>query len=184
MSGIVVTGASSGIGAALAEQLVARGDRVVLAARREDLLDALAARLGPNAHAVVADVTKRTDVERLRDASVAALGGVDVWVNNAGRGLSKPALELTDNELDEMILVNVKSALYGMQAIVPPRRAGSRSRDQRVVVPQPRADGVEPRRLQRVQGGAEFVDRQRAHGSRGLVSRRPRHPRDAGARLD
>lgn len=119
MPGIVVTGASSGIGAALAEQLVARGDRVVLAARRRDLLDALVARLGTNAHAVVADVTKRSDVERLRDAAVAALGGVDVWVNNAGRGLSKPALELTDSELDEMILVNVKSVLYGMQAIVP-----------------------------------------------------------------
>jgi short-subunit dehydrogenase len=117
--GIVITGASSGIGAALAEQLAARGDRVVLAARRKDLLDALAARLGPNAHAVAADVTKRSDVERLRDAAIAACGGIDVWVNNAGRGLSKPALELTDAELDEMMLVNVKSALYGMQAVVP-----------------------------------------------------------------
>jgi len=119
MSRIVVTGASSGIGAALAEQLAARGDRVVLAARRKDLLDALAASLGPNAHAVAADVTRRTDVERLRDRAIDALGGVDVWVNNAGRGLSKPALELTDAEFDEMMLVNVKSALYGMQAIVP-----------------------------------------------------------------
>lgn len=116
---VVVTGASSGIGAALAEQLAARGDRVVVAARRKDLLDALAARLGPNAHAVVADVTKRSDVERLRDAAVTAFAGVDVWVNNAGRGLSKPALELTDTEFDEMMLVNVKSVLYGMQAIVP-----------------------------------------------------------------
>src|SRR5689334_1390832 len=107
--GVVVTGASSGIGAALAEQLVGRGDRVVLAARRKDLLDAVAAKLGSNAHAVVADVTKRGDVDRLRDRAVAALGGVDVWVNNAGRGLSKPALELTDAELDEMMLVNVKA---------------------------------------------------------------------------
>ena len=119
MSRIVVTGASSGIGAALAEQLAARGDRVVLAARRKDLLDVLAAKLGSNAHAFVADVTSRADVERLRDRAVEALGGVDVWVNNAGRGLSKPALELTDAEFDEMMLVNVKSVLYGMQAIVP-----------------------------------------------------------------
>jgi short-subunit dehydrogenase len=119
MSRIVVTGASSGIGAALAEQLAARGEQVVLAARRKDLLDALAATLGPTVHAVVADVTRRTDVERLRDRAIDALGGVDVWVNNAGRGLSKPALELTDAEFDEMMLVNVKSALYGMQAIVP-----------------------------------------------------------------
>lgn len=118
-AGVVVTGASSGIGAALARQLTARGDRVVLAARRQDLLDALVTELGPNARAVVADVTKREDVERLRDTAIAALGSVDVWVNNAGRGLSKPALDLTDAELDEMMLVNVKSVLYGMQAIVP-----------------------------------------------------------------
>jgi short-subunit dehydrogenase len=116
---VVVTGASSGIGAALAEQLVARGDRVVLAARRKDLLDALAAKLGSNAHAVVTDVTSRAEVERLRDRAIRAMGAVDVWVNNAGRGLSKPTLELTDAEFDEMMLVNVKSALYGMQTIVP-----------------------------------------------------------------
>ena len=116
---IVITGASSGIGAALAEQLASRGDRVVLAARRKDELHALAARLGPNAQAIAADVTKRSDVERLRDGAIAALGGVDVWVNNAGRGLSKQALQVTDAEFDEMMLVNVKSVLYGMQAVVP-----------------------------------------------------------------
>jgi len=116
---IVITGASSGIGAALAEQLASRGDRVVLAARRKDDLHALAARLGPNAQAIAADVTKRSDVERLRDGAIAALGGVDVWVNNAGRGLSKQALQVTDAEFDEMMLVNVKSVLYGMQAVVP-----------------------------------------------------------------
>jgi short-subunit dehydrogenase len=117
--GVVVTGASSGIGAALARQLVARGDRVVLAARRQDALEALAATLGPNAHPIVTDVTRRAEVDRLRDRAVAALGEVEVWVNNAGRGLSKPALDLTDDEVDEMMLVNAKSALYGMQAIVP-----------------------------------------------------------------
>jgi short-subunit dehydrogenase len=66
-----------------------------------------------------ADVTKRGDVERLRDRAIAELGHVDVWVNNAGRGITKAVLELTDDELDEMMTVNVKSALYGMQAIVP-----------------------------------------------------------------
>jgi short-subunit dehydrogenase len=44
---------------------------------------------------------------------------VDVWINNAGRGIDKPALELTDADFDEMMAVNVKSALYGMQAIIP-----------------------------------------------------------------
>jgi NAD(P)-dependent dehydrogenase (short-subunit alcohol dehydrogenase family) len=48
-----------------------------------------------------------------------AFGHVDVWVNNAGRGINRPVLELTDEELDLMMTVNVKSALYGMQAIAP-----------------------------------------------------------------
>jgi short-subunit dehydrogenase len=114
---VVVTGASSGIGAALATQLAGRGDRVALAARRRPALQELAARLGTNARAVVTDVTRRADVDRLRDETLEAFGEIDVWVNNAGRGLSKPALELKDDELDQMMLVNLKSALYGMQAI-------------------------------------------------------------------
>src|SRR4051812_17807354 len=116
---IVITGASSGIGAATATLLAARGDRVVLAARRGDELERLAARLGVNAFAVVTDVTVRADVEHLRDRAIEKFGGIDVWINNAGRGLSKPAAEVTDDELDQMITVNVKSALYGMQAVLP-----------------------------------------------------------------
>jgi len=120
---VVVTGASSGIGAAVASQLAARGDCVVLAARRGDELDTLAAQLGANTFPVVTDVTVRADVEHLRDRAVERFGAVDVWINNAGRGLSKLAAEVTDDELDQMIAVNVKSALYGMQAILPHFRA-------------------------------------------------------------
>src|ERR687893_439014 len=61
----------------------------------------------------------RAEVERLRDEALRAFGRVDVWINNAGRGISRPVLELTDQDVDEMMSVNVKSALYGMQAIVP-----------------------------------------------------------------
>jgi len=116
---VVITGASGGIGAALAEQLVAAGCRVILAARREAELRAISQRAGAGTVAVPTDVTRRADVERLRDRAIAELGHVDVWVNNAGRGITKPVLELTDEELDDMIAINVKSALYGMQAIVP-----------------------------------------------------------------
>jgi NAD(P)-dependent dehydrogenase (short-subunit alcohol dehydrogenase family) len=116
---IVITGASGGIGATLAQQLGAAGHRVALAARREAELNDVAARVGAGAIVVPTDVTRRADVERLRDRAIEAFGHVDVWVNNAGRGISKAVLELTDEELDLMMAVNVKSALYGMQAITP-----------------------------------------------------------------
>jgi NAD(P)-dependent dehydrogenase (short-subunit alcohol dehydrogenase family) len=116
---IVITGASSGIGAELALRLGAAGHRVALAARRTDELRKIAARAGNGAIAVPADVTVRDEVVRLRDAAIEAFGHIDVWVNNAGRGINRPVLELSDDEFDLMMTVNVKSALYGMQAIAP-----------------------------------------------------------------
>jgi|SRR5579862_3912944 len=116
---VVITGASSGIGAVLAAQLGAQGNRIVLAARREAELNAVARRAGGETLVVPTDVTRRADVERLRDRAIETFGHVDVWINNAGRGITKPVLELADDELDLMMSVNVKSALYGMQAIVP-----------------------------------------------------------------
>ena len=116
---IVITGASTGIGAAVAEAVVARGGKVVLAARRETELGTLAARLGPSAVPVVTDVTVRADNERLFARALAAFGRVDVWINNAGRGISRPVSQLTDADLDDMITMNVKSVLYGIQAVLP-----------------------------------------------------------------
>ena len=66
-----------------------------------------------------ADVTDRAQVEHLRDEALRAFGRIDVWINNAGRGTSRPVLELTDEDFDETMAVNVKSALYGMQAVIP-----------------------------------------------------------------
>jgi short-subunit dehydrogenase len=116
---IVITGASGGIGAALAKQLAARGERVVLAARRAAELKQVASQCGADALAVVTDVTRRSEVEHLRDEALRAFGHVDVWINNAGRGIGRPVLDLTDEDFDQMMAVNAKSALYGMQAIVP-----------------------------------------------------------------
>jgi NADP-dependent 3-hydroxy acid dehydrogenase YdfG len=116
---IVITGASGGIGAALAVQLGAAGHRVALAARREEALNAVASRCVGGAIAVVTDVTRRADVERLRDRALVAFGHIDVWVNNAGQGITRPVLDLKDDEFDAIMAVNVKSALYGMQAIAP-----------------------------------------------------------------
>lgn len=115
----VITGASSGIGAALARLLGKKDFRLVLAARRGEVLQALSAEISGDALAVVTDVTRRAEVERLRDEAIGAFGAVDIWVNNVGRGNNSSVLELTDEEFDLMMTVNVKSALYGMQAIVP-----------------------------------------------------------------
>ena len=123
---VVVTGASSGIGAALAVQVSAQGARPVLIARRAGLLDEVRARCGGEALAVVADVTLRAEVERARDEALARFGGIDVWVNNAGRGVSRPVSELTDDDIDEMMRINVKSVLYGMQAVLPHFQARGR----------------------------------------------------------
>lgn len=114
---VVITGASGGIGAALAIQLGASGHRVAAAPRREAELNEVASRAG--AVAIVTDVTRRADVDRLRDRAIDAFGHVDMWVNNAGRGITRPVLELQDDEFDAIMAVNVKSALYGMQAIAP-----------------------------------------------------------------
>ena len=98
---IVITGASSGIGAALSLNLGALGHRLIISARRRDELETLARRAGPSVMPIVADVTRRADVERLKDQAIATFGRVDVWVNNAGRGITRPALDLTDAEFDE-----------------------------------------------------------------------------------
>lgn len=116
---IVITGASAGIGAALAEQCGTKGARVVLAARREPELADVARRAGPHATPMVCDVTRRTDIERVVRETIARLGAIDVWVNNAGRGITRNPSDLTEQDFDEMMLVNVKSALWGMQTVLP-----------------------------------------------------------------
>ncbi len=116
---VVITGASSGIGAELAKQLAAKEAKVVLAARRKKELDGVAKSLGERAFAVVTDVTKKSDVERLARSALDRFGRIDVWVNNAGRGISRSVADLTDDDLDAMWTVNMKSVVYGVQAVLP-----------------------------------------------------------------
>jgi short-subunit dehydrogenase len=116
---IVITGASGGIGAALAHAVAKRGANVVLVARREEALREIAGACGERAHLVVADVTRREEVRRIVSESLARFGRIDVWVNNVGQGISRVPSQLTDQDVDDIIQVNVKSALYGMQEILP-----------------------------------------------------------------
>ena len=117
---IVITGASGGIGAAAAELLAARSASVVLVARRVDALRAVAARCGDRSLVVVvADVTRRADVKRVVDEALRRFGRIDVWINNAGQGITRMPSELTDEDIDAMMSSNVKSAIYGMQEVLP-----------------------------------------------------------------
>ena len=115
----VVTAASAGIGAALAEVLAQQGASVILVARRQDALQAVASRCAGRAHAVVADMSRRDDVRRVVDESVEQFGRIDVWVNNVGQGITRAPSELTDEDIDEVMRMNVKTALYGMQEVLP-----------------------------------------------------------------
>ena len=125
---VVVTGASSGIGAALAQVLAARGASVVLVARRQDALAAVAAKCGSKALAIVGDMTRRDEVRRVVAESLARFGRIDVWVNNVGQGITRSPSQLTDEDLDLMLQVNVKSALYGMQEVLPHFKERGRAR--------------------------------------------------------
>ncbi len=121
---VVITGASSGLGAAAARHLAAAGAKVVLGARRLDRLQALAAELGLPAGAVVeTDVTDPAQVKALVDAAIATHGRIDVILNNAGL---MPQSLLEQGRLDDwdrMIDVNIKGVLYGIAAALPPMKA-------------------------------------------------------------
>jgi short-subunit dehydrogenase len=113
---IVITGASSGIGAALAEHAAREGATVVLVARRREALQVVAERCHGRAHVAAADVTSLIDLRRVVADTIARFGHIDVWVNNAGQGIWRAPSELSGDDVDDMIRVNVKSVLYGMQA--------------------------------------------------------------------
>lgn len=124
---VLVTGASSGIGAATARLAGERGARVVLAARRRDRIEALAAEL-PDAVAVTTDVTDGQQVAGLVDRAVERYGRVDVLVNNAGQGLHVPVEQIDLDDLRAVFELNVVGALAALQAVVPVmRRQGAGS---------------------------------------------------------
>ena len=98
---VVITGASSGIGASLAKILGAQGNLLALAARRLKEPQQVAAASHPRALAVATDVTQRDEVNNLRDVALRSFEHVDVWINNAGRGINRGVLDLTDEDFTE-----------------------------------------------------------------------------------
>ncbi|MCP9318275.1 SDR family oxidoreductase [Acetobacter persici] len=119
---VVITGASSGLGAEAARHLAELGATVVLGARREEriktLADAITAK-GGKALAVETDVTDRASVQALVDTAVKTYGRIDVLLNNAGVMPLSPLENLRVDEWDLMIDVNIKGVLYGIAAALP-----------------------------------------------------------------
>ena len=116
----IVTGASEGIGAALARLFVREGARVVLAARQEEKLRALAAELGlEQTLPVPTDVTDPAQVKRMIDRTVDRFGGLDILVNNAGVGLYSAVEEITQEKFRRMFEINFFGAVECTQAALP-----------------------------------------------------------------
>jgi NADP-dependent 3-hydroxy acid dehydrogenase YdfG len=118
----VVTGASSGIGAATARRLAAAGASVALVARRADRLEQLADEVrdqGGVALSIEADVTQRAEAEAAVARAVDELGRLDVLINNAGVMLLGPILDAPVEEWERMVHVNVLGLLYCAKAALP-----------------------------------------------------------------
>jgi glucose 1-dehydrogenase len=108
----LITGASSGIGKAIATRFAAEGAHVVVNYRPGSEVDSEAAQaetasFGPSSIAVVADVSQREDVERMMEEIIKQFGRIDIAINNAGIEIKKPFLEVTDEEWNRVIAVNL-----------------------------------------------------------------------------
>ena len=108
----IITGAARGIGLALAQALSTKGARVVLA---DVDADALKQAHVPGSIAVVCDVTKAADMERLAAEAEQAFGPVAVWINNAGLARHRWIPDYTETEIDLMLAVNLKGTILGSQ---------------------------------------------------------------------
>src|SRR5262245_54550197 len=125
----LVTGASSGIGRALALRFAREGARVALVARREALLQAIAAEIsdrGGEAHVLPADLGDRQQALACAEKATAALGGIDLLVNNAGYGRHRPFLDWDLADMEQMMRVNYLGPLCMTKALLPQMMARGR----------------------------------------------------------
>ncbi|WP_340117260.1 SDR family oxidoreductase [Pelagibius sp. 7325] len=123
---VLVTGASSGIGAGIARELGSAGAKLLLGARRTDRIEALAEeirRAGGNAQARALDVTDRASMAAFAQTALDTWGRIDVLVNNAGVMPLSPLSAGKQDEWERMVDVNIKGVLWGIGAVLPAMEA-------------------------------------------------------------
>lgn len=119
---VIITGASSGIGEATAKSLAKEGANVVLVARRMDRLEQLKSQIeaeGGKVLAIQGDVTKRSEMKKVAEQTIAAFGKIDILVNNAGLMPLSFVKNLHEDEWDRMIDVNIKGVMNCTAAVLP-----------------------------------------------------------------
>jgi NAD(P)-dependent dehydrogenase (short-subunit alcohol dehydrogenase family) len=119
----LITGASSGFGRAMTEQLLDRGDRVAATARNPERLDDLAEKYGDRLWTAALDVTDTAALRTVVERAFAELGHIAVIVSNAGRGLFGAAEEVTDQDIDQQIATNLVAPIQLTRAVMPYLRA-------------------------------------------------------------
>jgi NAD(P)-dependent dehydrogenase (short-subunit alcohol dehydrogenase family) len=125
----VVTGASRGIGRAIAEIFSREGARVLICGRKQETLDAVALEIGSNVKAIACHVGRADQIENMIAITTRELGPIDILVNNAATNVSfGPCLEIDEAQFDKMIEINLKSAFRLIKSVAPgmcERGAGS-----------------------------------------------------------
>jgi len=121
----LITGGTTGIGFGSAKRLIEHGATVYITGRRKDVLDAAVAKLGKSAHGIQADASVKADMQRVADTIKTANGELDILFANAGGGHATPLEELTEEQIDSELSINVKGVLLTMQTILGVLRDGA-----------------------------------------------------------
>lgn len=119
---VVITGASQGIGAATARHFAKEKCRLVLVGRNKIRLNLVAESLTLQKDhflTVIADITKRNQIKKIVDGAIKKFGRIDIFINNAGVGISKPLVETTEREYDSIFNTNLKAVYFSFLYLIP-----------------------------------------------------------------
>lgn len=121
----LVTGGTTGIGFGSAKRLLEHGATVYITGRRQEVLEAAVARLGSGAHGLQADVSNKADMQRVADTIKATHGTLDILFANAGGGHATPLEQLTEEQIDSELSINIKGVVLTMQTMLGVLRNGA-----------------------------------------------------------